>query len=178
MRLITVDRKVSIDFDMSYSLLRSIFDWRTPTTYMYAFTLEFLVTAYIVTVGSCLMLHSFGTIRLFMAFVDDIKTDMRALDAYKRNKISVAKFYDYLCEFIKFHTEIKQLSHCMSFSIPYLNETILYSSLSFFRLLTEFGNTYALFFTMNLLWTASTEAVLLVSLQMELVEYNHFKSLI
>lgn len=78
---------------------------------MYAFTLEFLVTAYIVTVGSSLMLHAFGTIRLFIAFVDDIKTDMNALDAYKRNKISNAKFYYHLCEFIRFHTEIKQLSH-------------------------------------------------------------------
>lgn len=162
---------------MSYPILRTIFDWRTPTTYMYAFTFELLATAYIVTVGSSLLLHAFGTIRLFMAFVDDIKTDMRALNAYKRNKKSVAKFYDYLCEFIKFHTEIKQLSHRMPFSISYLNESILYSSFSFFRLLTEFGDTYALFFTINLLWTASTEAVLLVSLQMELVKYNSFKAL-
>lgn len=45
-------------------------------------------------------------------------------------------------------------------------------SFNFFRLLSKLGSTYALNFMLNLLWTASTMAVLLVSLQMELVEFN------
>lgn len=94
---------------------RELFDWRTPTAYFIAFTLQFLITAYVVLVGSVLLMHTLRSIWLFMAFVDDIKTDMSALDAYERNEVSNDKLYEYLCDFIKFHTEIKQLSHCMSY---------------------------------------------------------------
>lgn len=59
-------------------------------------------------------MHSFASVWLFMAFVDDITIDINGIDTFNRNKTSDAKLYEYLCEFIKFHTEIKQLSQ----SIP------------------------------------------------------------
>lgn len=90
-----------------------MFDWRTPTTYIFAFTYQLLVTACIVIVGSVLLLQGFGSIWILIAFIGDIKSDMSALDAYKRNETSDAVLYKHLCEFIKFHTEIKQLAYCM-----------------------------------------------------------------
>lgn len=41
-----------------------------------------------------------------------------------------------------------------------------------FSVFAQFGEAYGLLFIMDLLWTASTMAVVLVSLQMELVECN------
>lgn len=93
-----------------FPLSRTIFDWRTPTAYIFAFLFQSLVTAYAVIVGSVLLIHFSRTIWLFVAFVDDIKIDMSALDAHKRNKISDNKLYEYLCDIIKFRIEIKQLS--------------------------------------------------------------------
>lgn len=96
-------------------LLRSVFEWRAPTTYLFAFTTQFLFTAYVCINGSALMSHSFASVWLFMAIVDDIKIDMSALDAHNGNKTSDARLYEYLCEFIKFHTEIKQFSYWLLF---------------------------------------------------------------
>lgn len=88
--------------------LRTIFDWRTSTTYIIAFTLQFLFTAYLSVNDTVLMAHSFGSVWMFMAFVDDITIDLANLDTYNRSKTSAARLYEHLCEFIRFHTEIKQ----------------------------------------------------------------------
>lgn len=87
---------------------RTIFDWRTPTTYMFAFIVQFLFIAYASVNDSALLSHSFGSVWMFMASVDDIKIDMSNLNDLNRNETSDAKLYEYLCEFIRFHTEIKQ----------------------------------------------------------------------
>lgn len=89
-----------------------IFNRRTPIAYLFAFTLQFLAAAYTILVGTTLMLHVFGSIWLFMAFVYDVRTEMDGLDAYRQTEISDAKFYKHLCEFIQFHSDIKQLRHC------------------------------------------------------------------
>lgn len=81
--------------------------------YFFAFAFQFLVTGYAIIVGSALLLHALASMWLFTAFVDDIKSDMGALNAYKRNETSDAKLFKHLCEFIQFHAEIKQLGHCM-----------------------------------------------------------------
>lgn len=151
--------------------LRTIFDWKTPTAYIFAFAFQCLVTAYAVVIGAVLLIHMFTTIWLFVAFIDDIKTDMRALDAYEKTKISEQHFYEHLCDLIKFHTEIKQLScyiHCALISTNYPMVALTF----IFRVFAQFGKAYGLLFILNLLWTASAMVVVLVSLQMELVEYN------
>lgn len=157
---------------LHFNVLRKMSDWRTPTKYMAAFIFESLATAYVVMVGASLLLHGFGSCLLLMAFIKDIETDLRSLNAHKRNKITDAEFYKYICKFIQFHTEIKQLCHGFWLGLTSIINTIIFF---IFNSLTEnLGTTYALLFTSNLLWTLSTMAVVLVSLQMELVEYNLF----
>lgn len=95
---------------------------------------------------------------------------MRALDAHKRSKTSDAKFYKFLIDFIQLRKEIKQLSHKHVIRSQLNGIYALHSLPLFFRLLGKFSYTYALPFTLNLLWTATTMAVVLVSLQMEMVE--------
>lgn len=85
---------------------------------MFAFTFESIATAYVVMVGASLLLHGFGSCWILMAFVDDIKADMSALDAYKRNKTFAAKHYEDLCKFIGFHSQIRQLGQCISMAFP------------------------------------------------------------
>lgn len=136
--------------------------------YIIVFTFELTATAYMAMVASILLVHSFGSCWLFMTFVDDITADVIVLNAYKRKKGSAVQLYEQLKEFIRFHSEIKQLSlpsQLISFQYVYWAIFIF-----FFRLLTKAGNTYSLIFTSNLLWTVSTLAVLLVTLQMELVK--------
>lgn len=87
---------------------RAIFDWRTPTTYVFAFTVQFLFIAYVSVNDSALLAHSFGSVWMLMAFVDDIAIDLSILDTYNRKDTSDARLYEHLCEFIRFHTEIKQ----------------------------------------------------------------------
>lgn len=109
-------------------LLRAIFDWRSPTAYIFAFTFEILATACAMTVGVVLLIHSFGSCWILIAFIDDIKTDMGALNAHKNTGLSVAKLYANLIVFLRLRKEIKQLSQCIlcdlissRLSIWYLN---------------------------------------------------------
>lgn len=86
---------------------------------MFAFTVQFLFTGYMSVNDSALMVHSFGSVWMFMAFVDDITIDLGNLDTYNRKKTSDARLYEHLCEFIRFNTEIKQLSDCEWLSHPF-----------------------------------------------------------
>lgn len=141
--------------------------------YIIVFTFQLTATAYVSMVASTLLVHAFGSCCLFMAFVEDITADVIALNKHehkqkKRKKRSELQFYDQLSEFIQFHSEIKQLSLHFSQFDGFQPDLITLALV--LRLLTKAGDTYSLIFTSNLLWTISTLAVLLVSLQMELVE--------
>lgn len=121
-------QKIILIFLRNIFFSRTIFDWRTPTTYIFAFTFEFIAAAYIILVAIVLLMHAFGSCWILIAFVDDIKTDLSALDAYKRNQISEVKLYEYFCEYIRLYKDIKQLSdwHVILFDLILINQTIIF----------------------------------------------------
>lgn len=168
--IVLVDINKIIIIGRCFFLFRTIFEWRTPTAYIFAFTFQFITAAYAIISAIVLLIHSFGSCWIFIAFVDDIQIDMCALDTHKRNGASNAKFYEYLINFIQLRKKIKQLSHCILFESITMNLYNCSHFLRFFRLLAKFINMYALPFMLNLVWTASTMVVVLVSLQMELVK--------
>lgn len=77
---------------------------------MIVFIFQVIATVYVAMVASSLILHGFGSCWLFVAFLDDLKAELFALNAYRRKKISDTKLYKQLRETIQFHSEIKQLS--------------------------------------------------------------------
>lgn len=107
--------KPILDVIFTYSsLLRALFEWRTPTAYIVAFTLQILALVFAMTIGLVLLIHAFGSCWILIAIIDDIKTDMSALNAHKRNGISVAKLYANLIVFLRLRKELKQLSQCLN----------------------------------------------------------------
>ena len=89
---------------------REIFDWKTPTTYIFAFIFELIGGAYVLIVAAILLIHGIGSVLMSIAFLDDIRIDLKKLNKFKKLKKTEAELYENLCEFIQFHSRIKQLS--------------------------------------------------------------------
>lgn len=89
---------------------REIFEWKTPITYIIAFLTELICGAYVLTVAAILITYGIGSVLISIAFLDDIHADLNALNKYNKFKKTDAKLFEHLCEFIRFHSAIKQLS--------------------------------------------------------------------
>lgn len=138
--------KAWCDFRLLF-LFRAIFDWRSPTAYIFAFTFEILATSCAMTVGLVLLIHAVGSCWILIAFIDDIKTEMSSLNAQKRTGIHVAKLYANLIVFLRLRKELKQLSQCIlcdpismisrsSFRCPYISARTFHRA---FHHLTDFN---------------------------------------
>lgn len=88
---------------------RSIFDWRLPSTYIFAFIIELCVGAYLAMVALILMLHGIGSCCLLLTFIDDVDAELNTLNEYKKMKEIRMKIRGDLSKFIKFQSKIKQL---------------------------------------------------------------------
>lgn len=89
---------------------RDIIEWKTPTTYIIAFISQLICGAYVLMVAAILLTYGIGSVLLCIAFLDDIHVDLNSLNEYHKFEQTDAKLFKHLCEFITFHSEIKQLS--------------------------------------------------------------------
>lgn len=136
--------------------------------YIITFSFQLVVAVFAAGVASTLILHAFGSCWMFVTFMDDLTMDIITLNEYDGKEGSDVQLYEQLREFIEFHAEIKQLSLNSEATNGYQYIPVL---MFIFRLLAILRDIYSLIFTSNLLWTVSVLGVLLLSLQMELVEY-------
>lgn len=89
---------------------REVFDWRNPTGFIFAYIIEQSVSAYITMVAASLIIHGFGSIWIFLAFVDDMCIELISLNDYKKTKKNPIIIYKHLCSIIHFQNQIKKLS--------------------------------------------------------------------
>lgn len=122
---------ISIWFRIEFPFWRSIFDWRNPFGYIFAFVFELIGAAYLMLICACLMSQGFSSCWLFIAFADDLKSELSALNKYTRTKRKTKlQIYDQIHKFFQFHTKVKQLSWDHWHRVIFLVKVLIYKFIS------------------------------------------------
>lgn len=103
---------------------------------------------------------------MMIAFADDIKAEMNALDERNQSEGNEAEFYRRFCKLIRFHSSAIQLS---SQQIEGFVRSVTNNS-PLNRFTNEFYDVFNLVYTFYFLWTGATICDTLLMLQMEMVE--------
>lgn len=91
-------------------LSRLPFNWRTVPGYFNAFCIEFGPIFYVTLFCACNMALQVGTCRLMVAFVDDVKAQLSALDKHNKKNGSSVESLKRFRNCAQLHTAAKQLS--------------------------------------------------------------------
>lgn len=94
-------------------LSRSIIDWKNPFGYIFAFGFEFMGAAYIMLTCASLLSQGFSSCWLFIAFADDLRSELSDLNKFTKHKIkrkTKLETYEHIRKFFQFHSKVKELS--------------------------------------------------------------------
>lgn len=85
------------------------FDYKTSTTYLIAFILQFIAMTSLYLFGGFIVSLEIGCYLVVMAFVDDIINDVRSINKVAQTKKIRSKISIFLHNSIRFHARVKQL---------------------------------------------------------------------
>lgn len=145
------------------------FDWQKPLPYIFVITSMMISLFYMLAIAIEEITFAFIFGWRFYIFAGDMSAELVTLNKYKKTKgkTNNAEIYTKLSNVVEFHVKVKQLS-CVY--ILCLCEISFYFQLIwFFRLFSEFADTYMLIYTTNLLWTLATMSVSLLIVHVQMV---------
>lgn len=90
--------------------MRLPYDWKTPTGYLMALFIQYLMTIYPYQFIGCFLLLAFGAFMIANALVESLKHELHSIDQMASDKKSQKNMYKTLSEFIQAHASAKQLS--------------------------------------------------------------------
>lgn len=143
-----------------FLFLRFPFDWRSPSGYLVAFSLEVVLEFFVCLNCAINLSFAVGSCLFMIAFANDIKSELNALNDTKNPKMRTHQI-------IKIHSTAIQLS--TFFKFIYIRISIFCGF--FCRFVSNFTATFKMIYTFDFLWTMITICDTLLMLQMILVQY-------
>lgn len=105
---------VSVSYNSHFhhfsSFERTPFDWRTPWGYVVAFGVLWIAAFFLLVIFTCSLSLFTGSCTILIAFAEDIKVEIWAIDKANRNTRALLKFRACLFEYIQLYLNAKQLS--------------------------------------------------------------------
>lgn len=87
------------------------FDWRTPSGYLAAVFIQYIIAVYGFAFFGAMLSFGLGTYLFTVTLIDDAKEVLQNVDDCAKFKRKQTRMLKQLYNFIRFHSDMKQLNH-------------------------------------------------------------------